>query len=180
MARCTVCHFQSNTILYKALVWEGSQPEEWGQDKSRTDRGPVLGQGWRSEPKEGSRQQPCRETCILWGSNCANKSWLQWVPGPAWRLAFYPSRSPWDLADNSLLASEISTSTSGWWWWELLARHGQNDPRSSGIPFGFVLWGQTSEWLTEREGTLSKGRKQCVKNFSREEKHGVCGEMCTV
>lgn len=46
-------HFQSDTTSEKTGIWEGSQPEELGQDRNRTDRGTVFGHSWGPEPREG-------------------------------------------------------------------------------------------------------------------------------
>ena len=54
-------HFQSDTPLEKTGVWEGSQHEERGQDKSKTDGVTVSGQDWGPEPGREERQQPGQE-----------------------------------------------------------------------------------------------------------------------
>lgn len=135
-------HFQSDTTLEKTGIREGSQPEELGQDRNRTDKGTVFGQGWGPEPREGGEAAAMSGSSAFHGEVTAlTRAGCIGCLGPAWRLSIYPFWSPWGLADDSPLALETSTPTWGMWEavlcsqgrWELLVRHGKNDSYSSGV-----------------------------------------------
>lgn len=127
-------------------MWEGSQPEEPGQDRNRTDRGTVFGQGWGPEPREGGEAAAMSGSSVFHGRvTVLTRAGCTGCLGPAWRLSIYPFWSPWGLADNSPPALETSTPTWGMGAggtvlcsqgrWELLVRHGKNDSYSSGFSF---------------------------------------------
>lgn len=68
-------------------MWEGSQPEEPGQDRNRTDRGTVFGQGCGPEPREGGEAAAMSGSSVFHGKvTVLTRAGCTGCLGPAWML----------------------------------------------------------------------------------------------